>query len=252
MVPVKNPSISVDCVVFGFDGTSLKVLLVKRGYRERQPDGQTVLREDVKLPGSPIYQDEDVSSSAYRILEEMTNLKQVYLKQLQVFSDPDRIGDDDLGWLNETYGFETRRIISIAYYSRVKLSPKIISHTAMRRAEWHDVQSVKRLALDHKAILMTALKTLSTQLANEPIAFELLPRKFTIRQLQNLYEAILGIEIDNRNFRKKILGSGYLEPLQEREKGVAHKPAQYYQFNRHAYERETRLKSKLNFINWHD
>jgi len=252
MVPVKNSSISVDCVVFGFDGTSLRVLLVKRKYKETDESGQVVIKEDYKLPGSPIYNDEELSASAYRILEEMTNLKQVYLKQLQVFSDPNRIDDDDIGWLNETYGFETKRIITIGYYSLVKLNPKIIAHTHLRKAEWHDVQAVKRLALDHKDILRVALKTLNKQLVNEPIAFELLPKKFTIRQLQTLYEAILGIEIDNRNFRKKILGSGYLELTEEKEKHVAHKPAQYYVFNRHAYEKEVRKKSKLNFINWHE
>lgn len=252
MVPLKNSSISVDCVVFGFDGTSLKVLLVKRKYRETDESGHVTEKEDYKLPGSPIYDDEDISTSAYRILEELTNLKQLYLKQLQVFSDPNRIDPQSLGWLNETYGFETRRIITIAYYSLVKLNPKMVSHTSMRKAVWQDVQSVKRLALDHKEILMVALNTLNKQLVNEPIAFELLPRKFTIRQLQNLYEAILGIEIDNRNFRKKLLGSGYLEPVGEKEKNVAHKPAQYYIFNRHAYDKEVRKKSKLNFINWHE
>ena len=252
MVPVKNSSISVDCVVFGFDGTSLKVLLIKRKYRERGEKGDTVVREDYKLPGSPIYNDEDLSTSAYRVLEELTGLKQIYLKQLQVFSDPDRIAPEDLGWLKETYGFETRRIITIGYYSLVKLNPKMAAHTSMRKAEWHDVQTIKRLAMDHKEILRVALTTLNRQLVNEPIAFELLPKKFTIRQLQTLYEAILGIEIDNRNFRKKLLGSDYLDPIDEKEKNVAHKPAQYYIFNRHAYEKEVRKKSKLNFINWHE
>lgn len=252
MVSAKNPSISVDCVVFGFDGTSLRVLLVKRQYRERDASGAIVTKEDYKLPGSPIDNDEDLSTSAYRILEELTALKQVYLKQLQVFSDPGRIGGGDIGWLNETYGFETRRIITIAYYALVKLSPKILAHTSLRKAEWQDVQSVKRLALDHKEILRVGLKTLNQQLIREPIAFELLPRKFTIRQLQTLYEAILGIEIDNRNFRKKILGANYLEATAEKEKNVAHKPARYYIFNRQAYDREVRRSSKLNFINWHE
>lgn len=247
-----NSSISVDCVVFGFDGNSLRVLLVKRKYKETGIDGKELLREDYKLPGSPIFNDEDLSSSAYRILEELTNLKHVYLKQLQVFSDPNRIDEESLQWLNDTYGLNTRRIISIGYYSLVKLNPKMIAHTSMRKAEWHDVQSVKKLALDHKEILMTALSMLNKQLLNEPIAFELLPRKFTIRQLQTLYEAILGVEIDNRNFRKKLLGSGYLEPLDEKEKNVAHKPAQFYLFNRNQYDREIKKRSKLNFINWHD
>lgn len=252
MVPVKISSISVDCVVFGFDGNSLKVLLVKRKYRSRDEEGKECWKEDWKLPGSPIFEDEDLSDSAYRILEELTNLKQVYLKQLQVFSDPHRLEEEGLEWLRDAYGFETRRIITMAYYALVKLNPKMVAHTAMRKAEWHDVQSVKKLALDHKEILMYALNTLNKQLLNEPIAFELLPRKFTIRQLQTLYEAILGIEIDNRNFRKKLLGSGYLQSVAEKEKNVAHKPAQFYLFNRNAYERENKKRSKLHFINWHE
>lgn len=252
MPSTTNSSISVDCVVFGFDGSSLKVLLVRRKYKEADQQGNVVWREDHKLPGSPIFNNEDLADSAYRILEEMTNIKNIYLKQLHVFSDPKRIDEQSLEWLNETYGVDTRRIISIAYYSLVKLNPKIVAHTSMRKAEWHDVQSIKKLALDHKQILMTALSTLNKQLLNEPIAFELLPKKFTIRQLQTLYEAILGVEIDNRNFRKKLLGSGYIEAMEEKEKNVAHKPAQYYIFNRITYEREIKKRAKLNFINWHD
>ena len=132
MVSSKNPSISVDCVVFGFDGHSLKVLLVKRRYKEHGPGDEITWKEDYKLPGSPIYNDEELEVSAYRILEELTNLKQVYLRQLQVFSDPNRIDGESLEWLNETYEFETPRIITIAYYSLVKLNPKMVAHTAMR------------------------------------------------------------------------------------------------------------------------
>ena len=252
MPPVTNSSISVDCVVFGFDGSSLKVLLVKRRYREADASGDEVYKEDYKLPGSPIFDNEDLTTSAYRILEEITSIRNIYLKQLHVFSDPARLSERDLAWLNSRYGMDTRRIITIAYYSLVKLNRRMTEHTALRRAEWHDVQSVKKLALDHKEILMMALSTLNRQLLNEPIAFELLPRKFTIRQLQTLYEAILGVEIDNRNFRKKLLTSGYLRALGDKEEGVAHKPAQYYMFDKARYETENRKRTKLNFINWHE
>ena len=118
-----------------------------------------------------------------------------------------------------------------------------------KKAKWVDVQSIRSLGLDHKEIVMCALETLSRELMQLHIAFELLPRKITIRQLQNLYEAVLGIEIDNRNFRKKILSSGYLIPTNEKEEGVAHKPAQYYIFNKTQYEREQKSKFRLNFIN---
>ena len=102
----------------------------------------------------------------------------------------------------------------------------------------------------HKQIMARALETLGRQLMVEPIAFELLPRKFTLRQLQVLYEAILGIEIDNRNFRKKVLSSGYLRETGEREKHVAHKPAMFYSFDKGRFQKDVRQKFRLNFINW--
>lgn len=103
--------------------------------------------------------------------------------------------------------------------------------------------------MDHKQILTTALSVLCREMLQSPVAFELLPHKFTIRALQNLYSAVLGIEIDNRNFRKKILSSGFLTPTNEKEQGVAHKPARYYTFNRSAYRRAVKEKLKLGFIN---
>ena len=103
--------------------------------------------------------------------------------------------------------------------------------------------------MDHKQILASALAMLCREILQSPIAFELLPRKFTIRELQTLYSAVLGIEIDNRNFRKKILASGFLAPTAEKEQGVAHKPAQYYTFNRSAYKRALKEKLQLGFIN---
>ncbi len=250
MAPTTYSPISVDCVVFGFDGNLLKVLLVPRHFREANPGGQAKEQQDYKLPGSLIFDDEDLNQSAYRILGEIIETNNIYLKQLHVFSDPGRLDPHNMAWLNETYRVEARRVVTVAYYSLVKLTPKMAALCEANRGEWHDVQSIRKLALDHKLILMTALETLNKQLVNEPIAFELLPRRFTIRQLQTLYEAILGVEVDNRNFRKKLLSSGYLEPLDEKERGVAHKPARFYQFNKSRFEREARRKTKLNFINW--
>ncbi|MDR2936639.1 MAG: NUDIX hydrolase [Rikenellaceae bacterium] len=250
MTPATYSPISVDCVVFGFDGNLLKVLLVPRRFKEAGSDGRLVERQDCKLPGSLIFDDEDLTQSAYRILGEIIDTNNIYLKQLHVFSNPDRIDSRSMEWLNETYRVEARRIVTVAYYSLVKLTPKMAALCEANHGEWHDVQSIRKLALDHKSILMRALETLNKQLVNEPIAFELLPRRFTIRQLQMLYEAILGVEVDNRNFRKKLLSSGYLEALDEKEHGVAHKPARFYQFNKSRFEREARRKTKLNFINW--
>ncbi len=246
MTPLTNHSISVDCVVFGFDGTALRVLLVKRPV-------PTELADDIcryKLPGSLIHQDEDLNTAAHRVLKEYVGTLDIYLKQLHVFSSPHRVEGTELQWLNDFYSVNTSRVVTVAYYSLVKLSARLTAYTTTKKAEWAEVQSVKRLAMDHKAILMEALDTLARQFVSQPIAFELLPRKFTIRQLQSLYEAILGIEIDNRNFRKKVLSSGYIIPTEEKEKEVAHKPARYYTFNKGRYERDAKRKTRLNFINW--
>ena len=243
-----NHSLSVDCVVFGFDGTSLKVLLVERDIAEAEKEG--VPAKDYKLPGSMIFENEDLSTSAYRILKEMTGLSDLYLKQFHVFSAPDRVDDKELAWINRFYGISAKRVVTVAYYSLVKLTPFIISHTGRKNALWVKVDKVKRLAMDHKKILCEALSALTREVTQSPVAFELLPRKFTIRQLQRLYEAVFGVEIDNRNFRKKVLGAGFVVPTQERETGVAHKPAQYYVFNKGIYNRRVRERQRLCFINW--
>ena len=125
----------------------------------------------------------------------------------------------------------------------------MVAYTTAKGAQWVDVDSIQRLAMDHKQMLTSALSVLCREMLQSPVAFELLPRKFTIRALQNLYSAVLGIEIDNRNFRKKILSSGFLTPTAEKEQGVAHKPARYYMFNRNAYRKAVREKLKLGFIN---
>lgn len=142
-------------------------------------------------------------------------------------------------------------MVTVGYYALVKLDSRTIAYTTATGAQWVDVDSIQRLAMDHKQILTRALSVLCREMLQSPVAFELLPRKFTIRALQNLYSAVLGIEIDNRNFRKKILASGFLTPTSEKEQGVAHKPAQsqYYTFNKNAYKKAVKEKLKLGFIN---
>ena len=127
-----------------------------------------------------------------------------------------------------------------------------MSHIREKEAFWKEVDSISVLAMDHKDILNKALSMLSRDMTHSPIAFELLPRKFTIRELADLYKAVLGVEIDNRNLRKKIIGCGYILPTGEKEKGVAHKPAAYYIFDKHRYKREEKKIRKLNFINWNE
>ncbi len=244
MIVQTNHSLSVDCVVFGFNGQSLKVLLVERRYRASVPGRP----KEFKLPGSMILEAETLPDAANRVLAETTGLRNVYLKQTTIFSDPCRVADEELQWINEYHGIASNRVVTIGYYALVKLDSQIIEHTTAQGAHWEAVENVKHLAMDHKQILVDTLSILCEQITSSPIAFELLPRKFTIRQLQTLYSAILGVEIDNRNFRKKILGSGYLIPTGERERGVSHKPAEYYIFNKAAYKKLKSNKFKLGFI----
>lgn len=243
-----NQSLSVDCAVFGFNGQALKVLLIERRY-----DVPADTRLDrLKLPGSMILENETLPDAAYRVLEEATGLKDVYLKQMDIFSDPARVSGEELEWINRYHGIRTERVVTVGYYALVKLNARTIAYTTAKGAQWVEVESIQRLAMDHKSILTTALSVLCREMLQSPVAFELLPRKFTIRQLQTLYSAVLGIEIDNRNFRKKILTSGLLTPTAEREQGVSHKPAQYYTFNKNAYKKALKEKLRLGFINnWH-
>lgn len=244
MLVQTNHSLSVDCVVFGFNGKSLKVLLVERRYRASQPDKP----KEYKLPGSMILEAETLPDAANRVLAEMTDLRDVYLRQTHIFSDPERVSGKELEWINEFHGIEAQRVVTVGYYALVKLDARMVEHTSSKGAHWAAIEDVKHLAMDHKLILGDALSVLCEQIVTSPIAFELLPRRFTIRQLQTLYSAILGVDIDNRNFRKKILGSGFLVATGEKERGVAHKPAEFYTFNKSTFNRVIKNKFKLGFI----
>ena len=222
----------------------LKVLLIER--RDYNPETHL---DRMKLPGAMIQENETLPRAASRVLAEATGLREIYLKQMEIFSDPGRVTGEELEWINRYHGIRTERVVTVGYYALVKLDRRMIAYTAEKRAQWVEVESIQHLAMDHKQILSTALGHLCREMLQSPVAFELLPRKFTIRQLQNLYAAVLGIEIDNRNFRKKILGSGFLIPTDEREKGVSHKPARYYTFDKTAYKRALKEKLRLGFIN---
>ncbi len=228
-----NPHISVDCVIFGFDGENLKVLLLKRRYRNG-PDGH--YGSDLKLPGDFITDEEDLDSAASRILRELTGLERIYLRQFHVFGSPGRIHRErDLVWLRETTGLPVERVVTVAYYSLIKIDESRQELAEKNSAGWFAVSGVRELAFDHEAILHEGLRQLRRTLRVEPVGLQLLPQKFTIRQLQNLYEVILGKEFDNRNFRKKVLRAGYLIALEEKEKGVAHKPARLFRFDPKLY-----------------
>jgi 8-oxo-dGTP diphosphatase len=226
------PNVSVDCVVFGFDFTNLNVLLIERNIAMNG-----VTYADMKLPGDLMRLDEDLDTSAARILKENTGLSDIYLKQFKSFGSPERLKRKprDLEWLRQIDHPE-EHVITIAYYSLLDTTdqggPKL---TISNNARWCPVHEVTDLVMDHMDILRSALEHLRVELLNKPIGFELLPDKFTLSQMQKLYEVILGTTFDKRNFRKKISSMKYLIPLNEKQVGVAHKPARLYIFSREVY-----------------
>lgn len=236
-----NPHISVDCVIFGFDGNDLKVLLIQRKLQDS--DNQGKLSIDYKLPGDFITDEEDLEMAANRILKELTGLTNIFLKQLWVFGSPGRISKEkDINWLRQTTGLPIERVVTVAYYSLIKIVESQKELAEKNKALWISPGEISELAFDHHEILQRALKTLRNRLLSEPVGFELLPPKFTIRQLQNLYEIILDYKLDNRNFRKKILKAEYLVETSDKETDVSHKPAKLFRFDKERYQKaETKL-----------
>ncbi|MDX2135639.1 MAG: NUDIX domain-containing protein [Saprospiraceae bacterium] len=205
---------SVDNVIFGFDEGDLKVLLIKRGAEP--------FKSRWALPGDLVYPNEDLDTAAERVLEQLTGLKRVYLEQVRTFGAVNR---HPLG-----------RVITVAYYSLIKISDFTVTPASFAQtARWHTVSDVGPLAFDHNDILKACLRQLKIKVRMAPIGFELLPPKFTLTELQHLYEAILGTELDKRNFRKKILSTNLLFDLNELQAGVAHRPAKLYRFDHHKY-----------------
>ena len=235
-----NQSLSVDCVLFGFDGTSLRVLLIERPAYNNL--------ERMKLPGSMIQQNETLPEAAVRVLENVTAMKIHYLKQLEIFSDPERLRVDELEWIRQKYSIQTERGVTGGYFALVKLDRQLLAYVSRKGGRWVSVDEIQRLAMDHKQILTSALAMLCREMLLSPFAFELLPKKFTIRELQRLFEAVLGVELDTRNFRKMMFSSGFLAPSGEKQRGVAHKPAEYFTFDRNAYRRAMKDKLRMGFI----
>ncbi|WP_163866025.1 NUDIX hydrolase [Myxococcus eversor] len=209
-----RPSLTVDCVVFGLDDDDLKVLLIQRGVEPFE--GRWA------LPGGFVKMDESLEAAARRELEEESGLRPGHLEQLFTFGEPDR---DPRG-----------RVITVAYFALVKLSAHSLrAATDAREAAWFSVWDTPKLAFDHADILNTALQRLKGKVRYQPIGFELLPPKFTLTQLQRLYEVVLERELDKRNFRKKILAMDLLEELDEVEQDVSHRAARLYRFDHKKY-----------------
>lgn len=219
-----RPALTVDCVVFGLDEADLKVLLIQR---DLEP-----FAGRWALPGGFVHLDETLDQAARRELQEETGLTKVFLEQLYTVSDVARDPRE--------------RVITVAYYALVRLSDhQVQAATDARNAAWFAIDDLPDLAFDHDAIVAMALQRLQGKVRYQPIGFELLPPKFSLTRLQQMYEIILERELDKRNFRKKVLSLDILQDLDEVEQDVAHRAARLYRFDERKYRQK--IKDGFNF-----
>ena len=219
-----HPSVTTDCVIFGYDGTKLNVLLIERGIEP--------FKGRWAFPGGFIKMDETALMGAKRELLEETGLKDAYIRQFHTFSEVDRDPRE--------------RVITIAYYALVRIS-EVKGGDDAASAKWFALDKIPSLAFDHDMILRRATAELRKQIHFEPIGFELLPEKFTMTQLQHLYEAILDVKFDRRNFCNKMLKLGILTELDEKLTLVNKKVAFLYKFNPESYREMKEKGFRLEF-----
>jgi 8-oxo-dGTP diphosphatase len=217
-------ALSVDCVIFGFDENKLKVLLIRSDLKKYQ--GR------YSLLGDLVYPNEDLSAAAYRVLKQRTGLNDLYLEQVETFGS---VGRHPAG-----------RVVTVAYCSLIN-----VQHHKLRILEndlhWHDVKSTTELAFDHQDIFDACYNRLQKRIQEHPLGFNLLPKKFSLRELQNLYEAILDIKLDRRNFRKKFFSMDFLIDTGEMEQDVPHRPGKLYKFNYEKYEKKKKKWFGIDF-----
>ena len=219
-----HPSVTTDCVIFGFDGNKLRVLLIERGIEP--------YKGKWALPGGFLKTDESAEEGALRELQEETGLTGAYIRQFHAFTAPDRDPRE--------------RVITIAYYALVRLQD-VQSGDDAAKAQWISLDEMPALAFDHDQILRMAERSLRKQIHFEPVGFELLPEKFTMKALQQLYEAILNVKFDRRNFYSKMLHLGLLNQLDEKVKEPGKKDAILYTFNPQMYEEMKQKGFRLEF-----
>jgi len=200
-----NIAVSVDCVIFGYESKRLKVLLIKSDLKEYE--GLWSLLGDLVKPT------EDMEQAPYRVLAERTGLQDVYLEQVHTFGSINR--------------HPSGRVVTTAYYSLVDSKNHKLKLTE-NELHWHSIDEIESLAFDHKIILNTCLNRLRQQIMEQPLVFNLLQEKFSLRELQDLYEAILGVELDRRNFRKRMTLKNWLVDLNQMEDDVPHRPGKLY------------------------
>jgi len=207
--------IAVDCIILGFDGKDLNALLIKRGFEPRSGNWS--------LMGGFVKKSESLETAAFRILEVLTGITNIYLEQLYSFGEVDR----DPGG----------RVVSIAYFALIKIDDYSAELMKGHHAKWFDTRHIPSMIFDHKKMISLAKERLRQRVANHPIGFELLPEKFTLPQLQNLYEAIYETTFDKRNFSRKILSLHILKKLEEKEKLFSKRGAFYYTFDYTKYKK---------------
>lgn len=207
--------LAVDCIIFGFDGKQLKALFIKRAINPGM--------NKWSLMGGFVRTEESVDDAASRILHQLTGLSNIYMEQLHCFGDVDR----DPGG----------RVISIAYFALINIADYSEELMTEYRAKWFDLNHVPPLIFDHHKMLLLAKNRLQQKVANHPIGFALLPQKFTLRQLQMLYEAINETKLDKRNFTRRILDLGILKKLDEKEKSTSKKGSFYFVFDEEKYKK---------------
>ena len=209
-------ALSVDCVIFGYTEADLYVAVIDCNM----PPYEGLY----SLVGDLVRPNENANEAAHRIVKQRTKLKDLYLEQVHTFTNVDR---HPLG-----------RVISIAYFSLIKLDEYWGKEPEdFPSMKWINVNEIDKLAFDHNEILDKCIAQLRDQIKAQPLGFNLLPKKFTLNQLQELYEVILQIQLDKRNFRRKLLGFGMLQELDEYQQAVSHRPAKYYTFDKELFDK---------------
>jgi ADP-ribose pyrophosphatase YjhB (NUDIX family) len=231
---IYQPGISVDCAIFGFHEHILKVLLLKVTPSKKWA-----------LPGGFILKNESIENAAYRVLQERTGVENIFLQQFNAFGDPDRTDATihqnrylDFGIKIPKDNWLIQRFITIGFYALIDFTEiKLGKDSFDEDAEWIDISKLSNIMMDHESIISKALESLRTQLGYLPIGRNLLPKKFTMTELQKLYETILDRKLDRRNFQRKMIGFGILNKLSETRKGGAHKAPFLYSFNDKKYQK---------------
>lgn len=222
-----HPGLVVDCVILTFHDQKIKVLLNKY-----------LLNDKWMLPGGFIFNDEDVDAAAKRVLKERTNIDNVFLRQFYLFGEHERVNIDEKLKLMESYGIDSNKIpnflsrfASMGYFSFVKFDEVTFTEKEDDIYQWFDLDEVPNLSYNHNAIINKAIKRIRIQFNYLPIGHTLLPKKFTIVELRKIHEGILGIEVDKRNFRKKMLASNLIISLDEVRESDPYPKPNLYKFN---------------------